>query len=226
MNANKKDLKETLGKSYINNIDYILVKPPPTKKAGGALKVDIFITPKCFKLMAMSSKTSKAKEVRLFYYELEEWVNEYKEFLVAGLQNKIKKLEANQKPPCNKTSGYIYVVRAADSETLVKLGKTTNLRKRMENYGADKGNVVVPLLKYKVTDIDGTKACIKGFSKKHQYRRKKEIYEIDVEFLDKIIKKCIKVGEDIVMIREKKYNTVSRIPKKTNDNLFLLIYRD
>ena len=61
---------------------------------------------------------------------------------------------------------------------LYKIGKATNLRKRMENYTADKGNNIVPLLKYSVTNVDAVETCIKGFAKKYQYRRRKEIYKI------------------------------------------------
>lgn len=217
----KADLKDTLKKSYIENIDYTVNKINPLNKTGKTIKEEILLTPKCFKLLSMSSKTSKAKEVRLYYFELEEWLDTYKDYLIVGLNSKISKLENNQKTKCNENGGYIYVIQAADDIDLIKLGKTTNLRKRMENYTADKGDNIIPLLKYKVNDIDGVEICIKGFAKKYQYRRRKEIYKIDTKFIDKIIKKCIKAGKEIKKIDKK--HTLSRAQK--GQNLFLVIYK-
>lgn len=224
----KTDLKETLVNSYVENVDFIVIKAPPLKKAGGALKKDVFLTPKCFKLLAMSSKTAKAKDVRLFYFELEELVNQYKDFIVIGLNNKIKMLEQNQKPKCSEIGGFIYVVKASDDLNLVKIGKTTNLKKRMENYTSDKGSDIIPLLKYKVNNIDAIETCIKAFAKKHQYRKRKEIYKIDQTFLDKVIKKCIKTGKDIEKL-EITGSNLSRLSvhkeNSSEENLFLLLYR-
>ena len=62
------------------------------------MKETILLTPKCFKLMAMQSKTKKSIQVREYYYELEQVVDQYKEYIIQGLKSKIKKLENNQKP--------------------------------------------------------------------------------------------------------------------------------
>ena len=53
--------------------------------------------------MAMQSKNRKAVQVREFYYELEQVIDQYKEYIIRGLQDKIKTLENNQKPKINKT---------------------------------------------------------------------------------------------------------------------------
>jgi hypothetical protein len=58
MNTRKSDLKATLINSYIKNIDYIITK----NKRGtlGGQSETILLTPKCFKLLAMQSRTKKA----------------------------------------------------------------------------------------------------------------------------------------------------------------------
>jgi phage anti-repressor protein len=106
MNTRKSDLKETLVNSYRQNIDYIIIKNKLGKS--GVQPETILLTPKCFKLMSMQSKTKKAIQVREYYYELEEIVDKYKEYIIQGLVEKIKKLENNQKPKINPTRGIIY----------------------------------------------------------------------------------------------------------------------
>ena len=54
----KDTLKDTLLNSYKENIDYI-IKFNKTKSVGKPLE-KIYLTPKCFKLMAMQSRTNKA----------------------------------------------------------------------------------------------------------------------------------------------------------------------
>jgi hypothetical protein len=56
MNTNKSDLKETLLNSYKEKIDYKIIKGISNGMKGKP-KDTILLTPKCFKLMAMQSKT-------------------------------------------------------------------------------------------------------------------------------------------------------------------------
>ena len=64
--------------------------------------------------MAMQSKTKKGIEVREYYYELEQVIDQYKEYIIQGLQEKINKLENNQKPKINPSKGVIYIIETAD----------------------------------------------------------------------------------------------------------------
>ena len=93
LSTRKTDLKETLVNSYSENVDYIVQKSSPMKKAGGALKKDVFITNKCFKLLAMNSKSSNSKVVRTYFFELEEALNQYKDCIAKGLNDHILSLK-------------------------------------------------------------------------------------------------------------------------------------
>ena len=53
--------------------------------------------------MAMQSKTKKSIQVREYYYELEQVIDQYKEYIIQGLQEKIKNLENNQKQLIKKS---------------------------------------------------------------------------------------------------------------------------
>jgi len=79
-NIRKDHIKKTLRASYTNNIDYKIIKNEPTGMKGKPNEI-ILLTPKCFKLMAMQSKTQKAIEVREYYYELEQVIDQYKEYI-------------------------------------------------------------------------------------------------------------------------------------------------
>lgn len=136
----------------------------------------ILLTPKCFKLMAMQSKTKKAIQVREFYYELEQVIDQYKEYIIKGLQDKIKTLENNQKrlnknlrifvkplpqknrvflmkPKINPSKGVIYIIQTSDGIGHYKIGKTKNLRKRLNNYNGDKKDDIIPIYIYETEDI-------------------------------------------------------------------------
>ena len=89
-------IKETLVNSYKEKIDYKIIKGVSNGMKGKP-KDTILLTPKCFKLMAMQSRTKKAIQVREYYYELEQILDKYKEYIIKSLEEKIKKLECNKK---------------------------------------------------------------------------------------------------------------------------------
>ena len=87
-------IKETLVNSYKENIDYKIIKGK-SNGLKGKPKDTILLTPKCFKLMAMQSRTKKAVQIREYYCELEQVINQYKEYIIKGLEEKISNLENN-----------------------------------------------------------------------------------------------------------------------------------
>ena len=151
MNTNKSDLKETLVNSYKEKIDYKIIKGLSNGMRGNP-KDTILLTPKCFKLMAMQSKTKKAIQVREYYYELEQVIDQYKEYIIKGLEDKIKKLKNNQKPKINQSKGIIYILETADGFGHYKVGKTKNLKQRLKQrlkqYNGDKKDDIIPLYVY------------------------------------------------------------------------------
>jgi phage anti-repressor protein len=182
----KDTIKDTLKESYKKNIDYKVTKDEPTGKKGKPSET-ILLTPKCFKLMAMQSKNKKAVQVREYYYELEQVLDQYKEYIIKGLEEKIKTLENNQKPKINPKKGIIYVIATADGIGHYKVGKTVNLRKRLTNYNGDKKDDIIPIYIYESDDIDRIEGCIKSYAKEYQYRKYKEVYKIDINLLKELI---------------------------------------
>ena len=188
LKSKKSDLKETLINTYIEDVDYTIQKDKAGKK--GRTNEIILLTPKCFKLLCMKSRSKKADQVREYYLELEEIIDKYKDYIIDGLNTKIKQLEYNQKPKINPTKGIIYILQATDDIGLYKIGKSTKFKRRLREYQEDKGNDVRPLYIYEVDDIDNIEACIKRNMKEFQYRKYKEIYQTNVKMIKKIMGEC------------------------------------
>jgi predicted GIY-YIG superfamily endonuclease len=176
----------------------------------------------------MISQSKKAKEVRKYFIEMEKLVSKYYEIIKEEMYKKIGLLEINQKPKIKKREGIIYILRALNtSETLYKIGKTKDLEKRLKTYNSGNANNIEPVFILKVEDIDNVERCIKNACKKMQYRKYKEVYEIDLEILKEIIKKCEEISKaaSIAFNKIKKKELKIKIEnlKEVKNNHFIYI---
>ena len=107
------------------------------------------------------------------------------------MNKKIKELEQNQKPKINPTKGIIYIFRALNTDlTLYKLGKTIDSKSRFKSHNSPMANDIEVLFQYETDNIDQVESCVKVLMKKSQYRKYKEVYQVDSDILRKIIKDC------------------------------------
>ena len=229
LKCNKRSLFDTLVKSYTINIDYKILKPDKDKaKSIGKPLRKVMITSNTLKLLCMKSKAKKAEKVREYYLSLEKLVDKYKNHIIDSMDQKIKKLKNNQKPKVNPNKGVIYIIQTSDEKSLYKIGRTVNLKKRLNNYNADKADDIVPLFIFETDNVEGVEQCAKGMLKRLQYRKYKEIYETDIEFIKKVIAKCSEYNDELQceLIKIKK-NKVSAALKKHEGgfNYFLGIYK-
>ena len=213
-------IKETLLYSYKEKIDYKIIKGK-SNGLKGKPKETILLTPKCFKIMAMQSRTKKAIQVREYYYELEQVIDQYKEYIIKGLEDKIKTLENNQKPKINPSKGVIYILETPDGLGHYKVGKTKNLKQRLKQYNGDKKDDIVPLYVYETDNIDEIERCIKSYAKIYQYRKYKEVYKTDINMLKDLINDCGEFNE----------KTNLKIKWKSNkqiggSNHYIAVFRD
>lgn len=226
LNTKKGKIKETLINSYKINIDYIINKIDNNGKRG-APKEQILLSIQCFKLICMQSKTEKSLEVRKYFLSLEELIDKYKDYIIEGLNDKIKKLENNQKPKINEEKGIIYILQTSDDNTLYKIGKTKNLKERLLKYNADKKDDIIPIYIYETKDIDAVEKCIKAFMKKYQYRKYKEVYQVNIDIIKDFINKCGNIAETDLQIHFKQQNKIKKGGNITNNlNYFMAIYKD
>jgi hypothetical protein len=220
----KGHIKDTLVQSYTKNIDYKIIKGVSNGSKGKPSKT-ILLTPKYFKLMAMQrnfvlGKTKKAVEVREYYYELEQVIDQYKEYIIKGLEEKIKTLENNMKPKINSSKGIIYIIQTADGIGHYKIGKTIDLKKRLNSYNGDKKDDIIPLYVYETDNIDEVESCIKTYAKKYKYRKFKEIYKADINFLKELINDCGDFNEKTNLKMKWKWG------KQEGGNFYIAIYKN
>lgn len=221
----KENLKKVLVKNFEKDFDYKIntIK----KKHKNTKRTSIFdvitITPNCLKELCMISQTNKAKEVRKYFIEMEKLIKRYFETIKKEMFKKIGILETNQKPKINLKQGVIYILEAQNSNvSLYKLGKSTDLKNRMNTYNSGNANDVIPLFILPVDDIDSVETCVKKACRKNQYRKYKEVYEIDIELLKEIMQECNEFTKHLAKKIEnnenkKKFKTnISRMIKKIN----------
>lgn len=147
-------------------------------------------------------------------------------------------MEHNQKPRVNSSKKIIYVFLALYTETtLYKIGKTINSKNRFNKHNSPMANDLEVLFQYEADNIDQLELCINSLMKKAQYRKYKEIYQIDLDILKKTIKDCdTKITEINTEINKRNTKVKNgKVKQKggegfteisNNDKLFILIPKD
>lgn len=196
LGTRKDHLKRTLLGHYREHVDFNIGNDEilSNNKMGRPVE-KIFVTIDTFKRMCMRSKTENGELVRTYYLQLEEFIDKYKDYIIKGLNDRIHQLENNQKPQINVQSGVIYVfrVQSDNRKDRYKIGKTTNLKTRMIQHNSSHADNVEIVFIYEVNDIDRVESCLKSIVKPYQYRRSKEIYEIQLDTLKEVINSCGKL---------------------------------
>jgi phage anti-repressor protein len=231
LKTDKNDLKKVLVKHFEENYDYTIKKL--TKKHGAKTNnyIDIKISSSCFKELCMISQTAKAKEVRKYYLELEKIVKKYNKLIEESLYEKIGLLKENKKVKKHDVGGVIYIIEALNvskGEKLFKLGKTGDLEKRIKTYNTGNANNVKILFKIYVKDMDSVETCVKKALQKYQYRQNKEVYEIDINMIKSIVKKCDEFADELKSLLEKNEEKLSKKIKRiqSNENKIYMIIKE
>jgi phage anti-repressor protein len=190
LNSHKYTLKDTLTKSYAREVDYIVKKGTTTEK--GRPAETILLTPECFKRLCMLSRTEKAEEVRSYFIAVEQNLDKYKNYIIEGLNKKIKKYEKELKPsPAPTTSGAIYVLKTSeDIDGVYKIGRTKNFAERIKVHQSSHPDKIEIVHVYETNNIEVVESCLKDLLKEKSYRKRKEFYEIDINLLKQLIKNC------------------------------------
>ena len=117
-------------------------------------------------------------------------LKKYHDYIEKKLYRKIGLLEKNQKPKINIKGGVIYFFEALNNiklteleEDLYKVGKTKNSKNRFKSYNSSNANDIEPLFILEVDDIDKVEKCIKNLLIDYQYRKYKEIYQMNMDAL-------------------------------------------
>jgi phage anti-repressor protein len=211
----KKDLIDTLKRSYKVNIDYTITKYN-TNKPGSNNYKKTMLTIDCFKRLCMRSRSLKAEEVRSYFIELDDFIAHYSDQISDGIIRDIEKVVKRvNKNPNTDGPGYIYAIRASSKvKGLVKVGETKNLIDRLKTYNTGRAEDVELLYAFKVQQRKQVEMCIKGLMENKRYQKRKEIYEVDLDILKRIINGCNKMSMEMKMNK----------PQSTLDGKYYLIF--
>ena len=187
----KRSFNDTIKKSYKKNIDYKIEKVKKSEGSGGHNFEIITLTPEASKKICLSTNSKMGGQVQQYFLDLEVALYKYKNFIIEGMNKKIQQLENNQKPKINANKKIIYVFRALNTDlTLYKIGKTINSKTRFSKHNSPMANDLEILFQYETDNIDQVELCIKAYMKKAQYRKYKEVYQVDLDIIKKTIKNC------------------------------------
>jgi phage anti-repressor protein/predicted GIY-YIG superfamily endonuclease len=188
----KHSAKDTLIKSYKKGIDYEIKKVIKLKGSGGQKREIITITVNCFKKICQLTRSKKGNEVREYFIQVESLLNKYKDYIINGMQDKIIKLEKDQKPKLNPEKGVIYIFRTPNSteNSLYKIGRTKDLKKRLQSHQSSLAHDIEVLFYYESENIVKIEKCIKLLMKDYQYRKYKEVYKINIDIIKSLVQQC------------------------------------
>jgi hypothetical protein len=187
----KQQFNDTIKKTYKNNVDYKIDKIKKISGSGGHNLEIITLTPEAAKKICLSTKSKMGPLVQQYFLDIEVALYKYKNFIIEGMNKKIQQLENNQKPKINPSKKIIYVFRALNTDlTLYKIGKTINSKTRFSKHNSPMANDLEVLFQYETDNIDQVELCIKAYMKKAQYRKYKEVYQVDLDIIKKTIKNC------------------------------------
>jgi phage anti-repressor protein len=193
LEINKNNLKRLLVANFKIMDDYteekILVK---NKKRGANYISKIMLTPDCFKELCMLSQTEKAKGIRKYYIIAEGLLRDHFEQIIDDLNKELGLVKKNIKKPIEAIGGHIYILKAMNTtqKDMYKLGNSDDMKKRLRVYNTGNANNIEPLFIMKVENIKMVESCIKNIAREYQYKKNKEVYNIDFKFLQKLCIKC------------------------------------
>ena len=186
----RQDFHDTIKRSYTINIDYIITKT--NNKGTGKNNEKIYmLTPDCAKMILQSTKSKKGIEVRRYFIEIEKMLYKYKDTIIKNLNNELLLVKNNQKPKPDGKKKKIYIFKALNTEqTLYKLGKSKNIRKRLNSHNSALANDLLLIHEFETENMHGVEQCIKGLMRVVQYRKYKEVYQVNLDILTKFLKQC------------------------------------
>ena len=224
LSVRKDNLIRALRMNYKVDIDYVISKSTnKTGKYGGNHYKKVMLTPDCFKRLCMLSRSRKAEDVRSYYINLEALLIQYYKQTLDGMEQDIKNLEKSLQPKSSQKAlqaGYIYVLKAShNSDSMYKIGRTKDLKKRLATYQTGKLEEVEVIYKFRTDNLKGVEDCVKLALKDVRPRKFKEIYKVDLNIIKQVISKC----QQIEAIKQ---YTLARGPSTMTGGLYMALFPD
>jgi len=219
---NRRAFNDTIKKTYKKNVDYKIQKIKKSDGSGGHNFEVITLTPEAAKKICLSTNSIIGPQVQQYFLDLEVALYKYKNYIIDGMSKKIQQLENNQKSNINPNKKIIYVFKALNTDlTLYKIGKTINSKTLFSKHNSPlflSNNDLDIIFQYETDNIYQVENCVKSYMKQAQYTKYKEIYQVDLDIIKKVLKECdLKINENKIQ----KGGIKNRINK--NEILYMLL---
>jgi phage anti-repressor protein len=183
--TSRRGFQENIRNDYILNSDYVIIRVN-RKSTKGIKDANYMLSFETFEKLCMNSSTKKGQEFRDYFVMLRKFIDYYKDHIA----DKIMAL--------TETNKYIYILMVNKTSNILKLGRTGDIRKRLQTYST--GKETHPDVKFImiVEDDKRVEKCAKLFSKAYQYKGNKELYKIHSDNLKKIIFGCAEIDKGVI----------------------------
>jgi hypothetical protein len=97
-----------------------------------------------------------------------------------------------------KTNKFMYILAVNKKTNIFKLGRTGDIRKRLQSYST--GKETHPDIKFIliVEDDKRVEQCTKAFIKAKQYKGNRELYKLECDTLKKVVLGCAEIDKSVV----------------------------
>ena len=192
--TNREKFIQRLRSNYVLGKDYQITRLAQ-KLSKGIRNVYYMLSFECFEKICLVSSTKKGDEYRDYFIMLRKFIDYYKQHITDKIEN------------LTKTHKYIYIMLVNKNKNIFKLGRTGNIRKRLQSYST--GKDTHPDIKFImiVEDDKQVENCAKLFAKSKQFKANKELYRENLDSLKKIVNECAILSKNTAELLNNKDNS-------------------
>jgi hypothetical protein len=138
------------------------------------------------------------------------------------MKSNVAALLDNQKPRQKQgRPGYVYMIRVKDGVSLhnvsadevhVKIGRAMQMQHRLDSYGTGFADSVDVLYQVQTDDMVNVEACIKTLCREKKYRKRKEVYTIDVDIMKHVVDHCAQGAAEVRRVPGKRNKPGATLP--------------
>lgn len=165
--------------------DYMIIREKQ-KSIKGVKDAKYMLSFEGFERLCLASTTKRGREFQDYFIMLRKFIDYYKDHI----SDKILEL--------TKTNKYIYILAVNKKTNIFKLGRTSDIRKRLQSYST--GKEKHPDIKYIliVEDDKRVEKCSKLFVKAQQYKGNRELYKLECDTLKKVVLSCAEIDKSVI----------------------------
>jgi hypothetical protein len=183
--TDRSKFEERIRNNYEKGLDYEIIRLNQ-KSQKGIKNVEYMLSFDGFEKIAMKSNTKIGQSFRDYFIMLRKFIDYYRQ----QIADKIIEL--------TKTNKFIYILLVNKNKKIFKLGRTGDVRKRLQSYAT--GKETHPDIKFIMIVNDDKKVenCSKMFLKIKRFKTNKELYKINLDYLKQTIYTCAKLDDELI----------------------------